>query len=58
MSTVTKYEIARDYINQVTKTQGRYLDNIDMWGGYRSLFPTRITEEEFITLYESIKEGV
>ena len=49
---------ASDYIDRVTKTQGRLLDNRELWKGYQSTHKEKVSDEKFneIWLEKNVKE--
>lgn len=49
--------IAYDYISSVLKCQGRWIDEEDMYHGYRSVFPVKkqLSKACFIVVYSEIK---
>lgn len=49
--------IAYDYISSVSKCQGRWIDEEDMYHGYKSVFPKikQLSKPCFLVLYAEIK---
>lgn len=47
-----------DYIVSVLEKQERWLSCHDMWRGYKSLFPGKLTKHGFEVLYNEMKNAV